>query len=147
MALPIPTTSESLRLDATAIARATTLVAASQDAYDRYVVLNPTQPSETIVVADVYTGAITIGLNYFAPLYLWQTPPAPTQPTVATFTAHSGTGTTTVAVNAWTSDVARATAIRTALGSVPTLLNILGCALATGLAMQSGIDVVTGPFT
>lgn len=147
MPLPIPTTPESVYIDATGIARATALIPASQDAYNRYVVDNPGAPPTLITLGDVYTGAVRVGLNYWkAPAY-WQAVPSPTQPRAPTFSPNTGTGVVLVTVDVWTVAVTQATAIRSALANVPTLVNILGCALCTGLAIQSGLYLVQGPFT
>lgn len=147
MSLPIPTSVYVLRLDAATVAHASTLISASQAAYANYVASNPGAPSETITITDVYTAAAALGVNRWTKPAYWQTPPSHYQPTVATFTPHAGTGVTSVNVPVWTQTVTLANAIIAALGGVPSINDVLGCAVCTGVAALMSLDQVEGPFT
>lgn len=149
----LPTANHSLALDVTAVARASSLIAATQTAYNSFHAKNPGSPTHTIVLADVYTTSVRTGLNYWRPISKWRSPawPAPGQPISPTFVPHAGIGVAAVVVAVWTADVTLATAIQTALAAesppiTAALDDILGAALCTGLARTAGLDQQEGPF-
>lgn len=146
-----PTTNVSLRLDATTQARATDLIDAIQAAWDAYCVEHPdVDPGPPVDVAYVYFAAVTVGLsrwktpNLWAPSYPAGQPPD--VPTSSSFATHAGTGVSTISVAVNDLDIARKTAIATALGGGAAAA-ILGRACCTGVNMLSGYDVDAGPFT
>jgi hypothetical protein len=140
----------SLNLDGSAQARAAAALPAVQAAYASYLTAHPELSPFTPDINYVYTTAVTVGLSFWRAPNLW----APSYPfgnpgdvpTVATFNATSGTSTSTIPASVAASDVSRANAIIAALGGTPTLVNVLGCACCTGLAVLSGTPVLQGPF-
>lgn len=148
MSLPYPTSAHLLKLDATAAARATALIAAVQAGYDTSRIYNPSLPPETITAGDVCTVAVQNRLNFWKPIASWMpwSPAPPDQPTIATFTPHAGTGVSNNGILVWDQSLTIANAIIAALGGVPALADVLGCACCTGLASMSSIWAVEGPF-
>lgn len=149
----LPTAPYTLNLDATAVARATSQIAATQTAYDSFRTKNPHAPAHTIVLADVYTTAVRTGLRFWRPPSKWRAPtwPAPGQPIGSTFVPQSGTGVVGVSVAVWSDDAQIADDIRVALAALAppitaTVINILDAALCTGLARNAGLDQQEGPF-
>ena len=140
----------SLRLDSSAVTRASTLLPSVQTAYAQYLANNPHVLPKVIDISYVYSGAVGRGLNVWRAPSLWASYPlgqGGDVPTSATFTPQTGSGTTTVSVSVSDYDVGRADAIIAALGGVPTLVNVLGCACCTGLARLLGFYPIQGPFT
>lgn len=145
-------TSFNLKLDATAVARATALVTPVTDAFAAYLAAHPEVPAGGAVdITYVYFGAATVGLNKWKEVALWPSSfpfGRPVEiPSIATFAASTGTGVTTISIRAANTDVARANALIAALGSSPILTNVLGQAVCTGLALLSGVDENQGPFS
>lgn len=139
-----------LRLDAAAQTRAAALVAPVAAAYALYLASHPEVTPVTIDLAYVETGAVTVGLNYWRDPSLWAPGDVvgvpPDQPTIPTFDPVPGVGTSTIAVDVTAADDARAAALIAALRGTPSLVNVLGCACCTGLALLSGVLAVRGPF-
>lgn len=158
--MPLPpwfpaTTSETLRLDATAQGYAAALTSAISANVTAYNTAHGVSGTVTFP-GYVYTSAITVGLNFWKSPELWYLSypfgnPLDV-PSVATFTPQAGTGVSSIAVDVATTDITRADVIIFALDNLPTLANVLGCACCTGLALLSGAwsptqPIPQGPFT
>ena len=138
--------SYMLQVDAVSDTRSTALIPAVQAAYDA----GPGYPPLVIDQAYVLLHAVHVGLRYWIPpAFFQQSYPrgAPaTLPTVARVTP-TVPGSTSYPVNVPAADVTYANTIITAIGGGVTV-DVLGCALCTGLAMLSGfLPVQVGPWT
>ena len=139
----MPTTYD-LSVDATSEALSTSLIPSVQAAYDA----GPGYPSLTVDQAYVLSNAVRVGLHYgLPPQFIQPAYPrgAPSNlPTVPKLTP-TVNGVAALAVVVPDVDVAYANAIIAAIGGA-ALVDVLGCALCTGLAALAGNPVHVGPW-